>query len=142
MPKYGKIKYGKEKYGPYNLQSDKRTYELRQLTYWRLSSINSNKQKSSHIVKTKLELGNTTEYLKIRLKTNNGDWVCQDSLSVPGFPTKIRIKSISRADEESQWVECNIGAVIPINIKGTAMKDLEIHDFIFLSGLRFEELMP
>lgn len=102
MPKYGQFKYGQAKYGRYDLEIQGEIL-LGDLTYYRLRTI-SNNEESRAITNYQLKLIGTGGPVKIRLRTNEGEWVVQENAQIKGDPLKIRIKAVTK-NEESQWLE-------------------------------------
>lgn len=110
MAKYGRSKYGRSKYGRYEIDIPAGVLPLEQLTRYRIRTVNSLKQVSRPVVNTSASF-ETTEPVKVRLRSNNSDWVYQQTESIPGEQIRIRIRSVSSEGIVSGWVESIVGTI-------------------------------
>jgi hypothetical protein len=107
MARYGKSKYGISKYGKYELEVPS-GIDLSQLTKYRIRSVSSDNVLSRPIVNSSVQFG-IGGPVKVRLKTNTGDWVYQQMETISGDMLKIRIKAVGNT--ESPWVESIVGTL-------------------------------
>ena len=108
MSKYGKSKYGRNKYGRYDIHIPSEA-PLSQITRYRLRTIDSKKKYSSPIINTSIEFP-TPRPIKVRLRTNSGNWVTHQTEILEGEKTRIRIKAVSNS-KESRPVESVVGTI-------------------------------
>jgi hypothetical protein len=109
MSKYGRAKYGISKYGKYELEVPSGV-DLSQTTKFRLRSMDSNKELSRPITNQSVEFS-TGGPVSVRLKTENGSWVYQQSIYINGGPFKLRACAVSDKDIKSNWVESVVGTI-------------------------------
>lgn len=108
MPRYNQIKYNKGKYGRYEIEIGTEI-PLQNIKRYRLRTIDSNKHESKSIVNHGAYINKTGGPVKVRLKSNDGPWVYNQTAQIKGSPSKIRIKAMGK--EESEWIECVIGTI-------------------------------
>lgn len=109
MPKYSNFKYGKAKYGRYQIEIQGEI-SLGDLRY-RLRTIDSAGIEDRPITTAQEIISGTGGPVKVRLKTNDGEWVTQQNALIKGNPPKIRVKAVS-SNEDSRWIESAKGIIM------------------------------
>jgi hypothetical protein len=109
MPKYSNFKYGEGKYGRYQIEIQGEI-SLGDLTKYRMKTIDSAGIESRPITNTKATIPGTGGPVKVRLKTNDGNWVTQQNAAIEGDPPRVRIRSVSK-DGESRWIQSSKGII-------------------------------
>lgn len=111
MPKYSTFKYGKYRYGKYNIQIDGHV-ELDKIRNYRIRTMNNNAEESKAVISQVITFKGAHNKAPIRMKANNSDkYVYLQSKTINGAPIKIRIRSVSKNNNLSPWVESVAGII-------------------------------
>lgn len=104
--KYGTFKYGTAKYGKYELNTNQ-TKAIKQGVRYRIRTINSKKQESPRIQNTSITFTTPEKASKIRIKSNQSDFIVSQGESLSSDVQRVRV----RASSSPLWVESVIGTV-------------------------------
>ena len=110
MPQYGSFKYGRARYGRYILS----TYDKNAIgpyVRYRMASLSGNNKSEYAVMNMENAAVSTDVQGKIRMRTNNGEWVYTQQAEINTSVYKVRARSISSANEMSPWVIYESGQI-------------------------------
>lgn len=107
MPNYGVNKYGRFQYGKYTLSSGGSAgdHTLGPHIRYRIRTISHNGDRSDFLTMCESRVSiKSKEAVSTRIRANNGEWVYAQNAVIKKDAVKVRIRSVSKAGKESEWI--------------------------------------
>lgn len=102
VPKYGQFKYGTYRYGRYELPAV--SGALGPHIRYRMRFHTNDGTKGQYVTMCSDRVSLHTQANRIRMRSNNNEWVYVQSESIDKEIFKVRIRSLNSNGEYSEWV--------------------------------------
>ena len=112
MPQYGITQYGIEKYGRYQLGTPGGSGAIGPFVRYRIRTYDREGKMSEFVTLCKEWVSMPAPSgSKIRVRSNNGEWVYTQQETIPKQVFAVRIRSIDSNGNASEWVVSEVGEI-------------------------------